>query len=102
MTLYNTCDLLGKYERSFFYDHSILNYVHSDVMVYISKNIKIKRIYITFNLENIFFAHCLTLGIFDYGNCGIKLIKAKMLVYLHTLASLDMIQNEAFFYFSYV
>jgi hypothetical protein len=53
----NLLDLFGKNESSFFNDLSILYNINSDVMIDESKDVKIHRIDIAFNFQDILTAH---------------------------------------------
>jgi hypothetical protein len=93
-------DFFRENQSPFFNDHAVLDNIDGDVMVDIGQYIQIKRVDVTFYLEDIFFAHGLTLGVLDDGYCGVELIKSKMVIYLHAFSGLDMVKNKAFFYFS--
>ncbi len=98
----DSCDLLGQFQGSLFNDLAILDYVDGDVVINVSQHIKVQGIDVALDLEDIFFAHGLTLGVLDDGNCGIQFIKSQVSVYLHALAGLYVVKNETFFDFSYI
>ena len=96
----NILDLSWKNQRALLDDLAGLDYIDGDVVIDKGKDVQVQCVDVTFYLEDIFFAHGLTLGVLDYGNGGVKLIKAKVPVYLHALSCLDMVKNKAFFNFS--
>lgn len=96
----NILDLSGKYKRALFDDLAGLDYIDGDVVIDKGKDVQVQCVDVTFYLEDIFFAHGLTLGILDDGHCGVQLIKTKVSVYLHAFSCLDVVKNKAFFNFS--
>ena len=62
----NVLDLLGKNQILLMNDFPIFNYIDGDIVVQKGKYIEVQRINITFNLQNILFAHFIAPGIFDY------------------------------------
>lgn len=92
----HVADLFRKRERLFGDDLSVLDNVHSDIVINEAEDIKIHKIDGTFDLHNVFFSHFAALGVFDDRHATVELVKVEIFVNLHALASLDMIQYKAF------
>ena len=84
-------DLLGQHQILFVNDLPVLNYIDGDVVVDICQNVQIQHVDVAFHLQNIFFAHFFTAGIFDDGHGTVQLVQSQMLIDGQAFAGLDMI-----------
>lgn len=95
-------DLFGKRKRFFGDDLSVLDDVHSDIVINESEDIQVHKINRAFDLYDIFFPHFAALCIFDNRNTAVQFVKVKVLIDLHAPAGLDMVQHKSFGDTSYV
>ena len=70
---------------------------YCDVVIDETEDVQVEVLDRAFYFDDIFFAHLVAAGVFDYGDAAVQLIQLQIVVNGHAFAGFDMIQNKSFF-----
>ena len=88
-------DLFWKLQLFFVNNLFVLDDIDSDIVVNKAKDIQIQLFDRTFNFDDILNTHFVAAGVFDNGNCTVKLVQFQVMIDRHGFACLDMVKNIA-------
>ena len=95
-------DLFWEFQLFLFNDLFILNDIYRDIVIDKSKDVQIHKVDRTLDLDDVFPAHLAALCVLYDSNTAVKLVQVEIFVNIHALSCLDVVQDKAFRYTSYI
>ena len=97
----NIFELSGKLDFFLLDEDAVLDDVDCNAGINVAEDIEID-VKVGVNFDDILFAKLAAHNVFDDCNRAVQLVKLKEIIDLHTLAGLDMVDNDTVFYRIYV